>query len=114
MPWKETSAMNQKIQLIADWLSGDYRKSEQLSIFGANLSEGLAPLQGANSKLTDFPVVCAALRPPATFWQPFGLLQVFNNFGRPIAVGLVKYMDAVKTVSQNRGSLGHLARAVYE
>jgi hypothetical protein len=25
MPWKETSAMDQRIQLIADWLSGDYR-----------------------------------------------------------------------------------------
>jgi len=28
MPWKETSAMDQRIQLIADWLSGDYTKSE--------------------------------------------------------------------------------------
>jgi len=26
MPWKETSAMDQRIRLIADWLSGDYRK----------------------------------------------------------------------------------------
>lgn len=34
MPWKETSAMDQKIQLIADWLSGDYRKSELSGIYG--------------------------------------------------------------------------------
>jgi len=34
MPWKETSAMDQRIQLIADWLSGDYRKSELSHIYG--------------------------------------------------------------------------------
>ena len=34
MPWKETSVMNQKIQLLADWLSGDYRKSELCRIYG--------------------------------------------------------------------------------
>ena len=34
MPWKETSVMDQKIQLIADWLSGDYRKSELCRIYG--------------------------------------------------------------------------------
>ena len=34
MPWKETSAMDQRIQLIADWLSGDYRKSELCQIYG--------------------------------------------------------------------------------
>lgn len=28
MPWKETSAMDQRIQLIADWLSGEYTKRE--------------------------------------------------------------------------------------
>ena len=33
MPWKETSAMDQRIQLIADWLSGDYRKSELCRIY---------------------------------------------------------------------------------
>lgn len=33
MPWKETSVMDQKIQLIADWLSGDYRKSELCRIY---------------------------------------------------------------------------------
>ena len=34
MPWKETSAMDQRIQLIADWLSGDHRKSELCQIYG--------------------------------------------------------------------------------
>ena len=34
MPWKETSAMDQRIQLIADWLSGDYGKSELCRIYG--------------------------------------------------------------------------------
>ncbi len=33
MPWKETSVMDQKIQLLADWLSGDYRKSELCRIY---------------------------------------------------------------------------------
>src|SRR5438034_9292929 len=34
MPWKETSAMEQRIQLIADWLSGDYCKNELCRIYG--------------------------------------------------------------------------------
>lgn len=34
MPWRETSAMDQRIQLIADWLSGDYRKSELCRLYG--------------------------------------------------------------------------------
>ncbi len=34
MPWKETSAMDQRMQLIADWLSGDYGKSELCQIYG--------------------------------------------------------------------------------
>jgi transposase InsO family protein len=34
MPWKETSVMDQKIQLLADWLSGDYGKSELCRIYG--------------------------------------------------------------------------------
>jgi transposase InsO family protein len=33
MPWKETSAMDQRIQLISDWLSGDYTKSELCRIY---------------------------------------------------------------------------------
>lgn len=28
MPWKETCAMDQRVQFIANWLSGDYTKSE--------------------------------------------------------------------------------------
>ena len=34
MPWKETSAMDQRIQLIADWLSGEYTKSELCRAYG--------------------------------------------------------------------------------
>src|SRR6266404_9853332 len=34
MPWKESSAMEQRIQLIADWLSGDYSKSELCRGYG--------------------------------------------------------------------------------
>ena len=33
MPWKETSVMDQRIQLIADWLTGDYGKSELCRIY---------------------------------------------------------------------------------
>ena len=34
MPWKETSAMDQRIQFIADWLSGDYTKSDLCRAYG--------------------------------------------------------------------------------
>src|SRR5712692_4970805 len=34
MPWKETSAVEQRIQMIADWLSGDYTKSELCRAYG--------------------------------------------------------------------------------
>lgn len=33
MPWKETSAMDQRIQFIADWLSDNYGKSELCRIY---------------------------------------------------------------------------------
>ena len=33
MPWKETSAMDQRISFITDWLSGDYRKSELCRLY---------------------------------------------------------------------------------
>ena len=33
MPWKETSAVDQRLQLIADWLSNDYTKSELSRIY---------------------------------------------------------------------------------
>jgi len=36
MPWKETSAMDQRVQLIADWLSGEYRKTELCRIYGVS------------------------------------------------------------------------------
>jgi hypothetical protein len=28
MPWKETNAMDQRVQFIGDWLSGRYSKTE--------------------------------------------------------------------------------------
>lgn len=34
MPWKETSVMDQRIRFIADWLSGDYRKTELCVAYG--------------------------------------------------------------------------------
>jgi transposase InsO family protein len=34
MPWKETSAMDQRVRFIADWLSGDYRKTELCAAYG--------------------------------------------------------------------------------
>ena len=33
MPWKETSAMDQRVQLIGDWLSGEYTKSELCQMY---------------------------------------------------------------------------------
>jgi putative transposase len=33
MPWKETSAMDQRIQLIGDWLSGEYTKRDLSHIY---------------------------------------------------------------------------------
>ena len=33
MPWKETSAMDQRLQLIADWLSGEYTKHDLCEIY---------------------------------------------------------------------------------
>lgn len=40
MPWKETSAMDQRVQFIADWLSGDYRKSELCQAYGISRPTG--------------------------------------------------------------------------
>jgi len=34
MPWEETSAMDQRIGCIGDWLSGDYTKSELCRAYG--------------------------------------------------------------------------------
>ena len=33
MPWKETSAMDQRVQLIGDWLSGEYTKRELCQMY---------------------------------------------------------------------------------
>src|SRR3989475_4306430 len=40
MPWKEASAMDERIQLIANWLSGDYSKSELCRIYGISRPTG--------------------------------------------------------------------------
>ena len=34
MPWEQTSAMDQRVQFIADWLSGDYLKIELCTAYG--------------------------------------------------------------------------------
>ena len=36
MPWKETSAMDQRIQLLADWMRGDYTKSDLSRLYGVS------------------------------------------------------------------------------
>lgn len=36
MPWKETCAMNQKMQLIGDWLSGEYSVTELSEIYNVS------------------------------------------------------------------------------
>ncbi|WP_342348189.1 helix-turn-helix domain-containing protein [uncultured Nitrospira sp.] len=36
MPWKETSAMDQRLQLIGDWLSHEYTKGELSQIYGVS------------------------------------------------------------------------------
>lgn len=36
MPWKETSAMDQRTQLIGDWLSGAYTKAQLHRIYGVS------------------------------------------------------------------------------
>src|SRR5690242_16069841 len=34
MPWEQTSAMDQRVQFIAAWLSGDYFKIELCTMYG--------------------------------------------------------------------------------
>lgn len=34
MPWEQTSAMDQRVKFIADWLSGEYLKTELCTIYG--------------------------------------------------------------------------------
>ena len=40
MPWKETCAMDQRVQFVADWLSGDYTKSELCAWYGISRPTG--------------------------------------------------------------------------
>jgi putative transposase len=39
MPWKETCAMDQRVQFIAEWLSGDYTKSELCEAYAGSYPE---------------------------------------------------------------------------
>lgn len=40
MPWKEICAMDQRVQFIADWLSGDYTKSALCDAYGISRPTG--------------------------------------------------------------------------
>lgn len=40
MPWKETSVMDQRVRFIADWLSGDYSKSDLCAAYGISRPTG--------------------------------------------------------------------------
>lgn len=40
MPWKETCAMNQRVQFVADWLSGDYTKRALCDGYGISRPTG--------------------------------------------------------------------------
>lgn len=40
MPWKETSAMNQRVQFIGDWLSGELSKTELCEMYGISRPTG--------------------------------------------------------------------------
>ncbi len=40
MPWKETCAMDQRVRFIADWLSGDFTKTELCAAYGISRPTG--------------------------------------------------------------------------
>lgn len=40
MPWKETCAMDQRVQFIADWLSGEYTRSALCEAYGISRPTG--------------------------------------------------------------------------
>ena len=40
MPWKETCAMDQRVQFIGDWLSGQYSKSDLCRYYGISRPTG--------------------------------------------------------------------------
>lgn len=40
MPWKETSAMDQRVRFVADWLSGEYTKSALCAAYGITRPTG--------------------------------------------------------------------------
>ena len=40
MPWKETSAMDERVRFIGDWLSGEYGKGELCGAYGISRPTG--------------------------------------------------------------------------
>lgn len=40
MPWKETNAMDQRVQFMADWLSGQYSKTDLCEVYGISRPTG--------------------------------------------------------------------------
>lgn len=40
MPWKETSAMDQRVQFMGDWLSGRYSKTDLCNLYGISRPTG--------------------------------------------------------------------------
>lgn len=40
MPWKETCAVDQRVQFIVDWWRGDYRKTERCDAYGISRPTG--------------------------------------------------------------------------
>ena len=36
MPWKETCVMDQRVQMVGDWLSGEYSVSELSRAYGVS------------------------------------------------------------------------------
>ena len=46
MPWEQTSAMDQRVQFIADWLSHDYFKIDCVELMGSVVPP---PTNGSNA-----------------------------------------------------------------
>jgi putative transposase len=40
MPWKETCAMDQRLQFIGDWLDGQYTKTDLCEFYGISRPTG--------------------------------------------------------------------------
>ena len=40
MPWKETCAMDQRVQFMGDWLSGQFSKTDLCEFYGISRPTG--------------------------------------------------------------------------